>query len=121
MDFSSPTTELQDGFLFLQRLQYLQDRVFPLTALLKSTGAIIKTLRECEKRHRHRHLRHGEDKDFCSPVDGSHKLEVYEVQLQAHLMSTEVLEKRIQGTLKLVSTKRPFNDGCNKLLSTGCS
>ena len=119
MDFSSPTTELQDGFLFLQRLQYLQDRVFPLTALLKSTAAIISALREREKRHRT--LRHGDDEGLYNPVDGSHELETYEVQLQAHLMSTEVLEKRIQGTLKLVSSKPPFNGGCNYLLKAATS
>ena len=108
LDLSSRTTELQEGFLFLQRLQYLQDRVLPLTALLKSTGAIVKALTESEKLQRYFCL--GDDGRLCSSVKEPHSLKSYDVQLQAHLTSTKVLEKRIQGTLKLVSLELLFND-----------
>ena len=97
LDLSSRTIELQNGFDVLQSLQYLQDRVLPLAALMKSTGAIINALKE------NRHFCTSSEKIHSSVIDEANSPHFYEIQIQAHSISIELLEKRIQGTLKLVS------------------
>ena len=101
MDLSSPATELQNGFLILQKLQYLQDRVFPLTALLESSASTIGVLQASENRYR----KLDSDASNIAPeeVDWSDVFRSYEIQLQAHLLSVEVLKNRIKGSLRLVS------------------
>ena len=97
LDLSSRTIELQNGFDVLQNLQYLQDRVLPLAALMKATGAIINALKENRRAYA------SSEQIHSSVIDGAETPHFYEIQIQAHSISIELLEKRIQGTLKLVS------------------
>ena len=101
LELSDSNIELSNGFDFLQKLQYLEARVFPLSAWMKSTELIVDALKETEKPHQHDC--HGDDQTASTALSASHGLTSYKIQLHGHMISTEVLEKRIQGTLRLVT------------------
>jgi hypothetical protein len=85
----------------LQDVHNLQDKLLPLTPRLRSTLAIINSLKGYIKNLRERQL--------CTEelyVDIKNELEFYDVSLNGHLTSAALLEKRVQEILNLVSSSR---------------
>jgi hypothetical protein len=97
LDFSTEAHHKR-GLETLQSLHNLEDKVSPLSPRLDSMLATVKSLRD------------NEDvffpevaKSKVQPVIIADELRSYETRLQGHLASVELLEKRVQEILKLVS------------------
>jgi len=99
MEISSTTLDLPNGFDLLQKLQSLEDQVFPLTARLSSTMSILTALRDNES---HLELCQTKAKFQTKIRNLPYSIQTYEILLQGHLASTNVFRNRIQGTSKLV-------------------
>ncbi len=99
MEMSSATLDLQNSFYVLQKLQSLEDQVFPSIARLGSTMSILTALQDIENRR-------GTCEKYAKTQTQTQSLpcsvRTYEILLQGHLESTMVIKNRIQGTSKLV-------------------
>jgi hypothetical protein len=85
----------------LQDLHNLQDKVLPLLPRLRSTLATIASLKTYNQTLRSEESCKGE-----LSVEIADELEYYDVQVNGHLASVTLLEKRVQEILNLVRSRR---------------
>lgn len=101
LDFSNEE-HYSTGFNTLQDLHDLQDKVLPLSSRLRSTLATIVCLKEMNQLFREKGLLEVDQLD-----EMANEVRSYETRMHGHLASVELLEKRVQEILKLVS--RPLS------------
>ena len=94
LDFSNEAHDKR-GLETLQSLHHLEDKVLPLSARLRSILGTVRTLKQ------HKDIFFPEENREQS-INVADELRSYETQLQGHLASVELLEKRAQEILKLV-------------------
>jgi hypothetical protein len=96
LDFSRPE-DYSDGFKTLSRLQYLQERILPLSARFKTSTSTVSELQELNKLF-------CENEYYEKPrfVLLSNSLKSYNTKFHGHLVSIEALKSRVQGVLELV-------------------
>jgi hypothetical protein len=97
LDFSTEV-QFSKGLTFLQDLHDLQDRVLPLASKLRSTLTTIVSLKEMNQLFRKKEVLEVHQLDQMA-----NELRSYETRVKGHLASVELLEKRVQEILKLVS------------------
>jgi hypothetical protein len=97
LDFSTEV-QFSKGLTFLQDLHDLQDRVLPLASRLRSTLTTIVSLKEMNQLFRKKEVLEVHQLDQMA-----NELRSYETRVKGHLASVELLEKRVQEILKLVS------------------
>ena len=85
------------SFTTLQDLRHLEQKVIPLRASFQANLETIQVLETTNKEFR--------DAGFYNEggtVEQTNCLRIWASQLRGHLLSTKILEKRIQGVLSLV-------------------
>jgi chromosome segregation ATPase len=102
LDFSTEAHQKR-GLEALQSLHTLEDKVLPLSPRLSSLLATVETLREYEDI-----FFSGLSKEKDQLVIVQDELRSYETQLRRLLTNVELLEKRVQEILKLVSYRGLF-------------
>lgn len=96
LDFSRPE-DYSDGFKTLSKLQYLQERILPLSARFKTSAS---TVAELQQLNRTFHESEYYEKSRFLMLGNS--LNSYNAKYQGHLVSMDVLITRVQGILELV-------------------
>jgi len=96
LDFTKPE-HYTHGSALLSRLQHLQDNVLQVSARLKATKTTLSTLKEVNDSS----FAPASDKQDVESFGG--EIKIYETQVTGHLVSLELLQKRSQETLKMVS------------------
>jgi hypothetical protein len=96
-EFSGPK-DYKDGYKTLTQLQYLQERIFPLTARFDSSYAVTSQLLELVQTFE-REEYHNEE--LC--VAFTNNLRQFGSKYQGHTTSAKTLASRVRGLIKLVS------------------
>lgn len=96
LDFTKPE-HYTHGSALLSKLQHLQDKVLQVSARLKATKTTLSTLKEVNDSS----FAPASDKQDVESFGG--EIKIYETQVTGHLVSLELLQKRSQETLKMVS------------------
>jgi len=90
--------DYNSGFEILKQLQNLEDKVLPLSAHLRGTLLTIQSLQSANELFT--------SKGFYPTQDTaifSNELRAHETTLQGHILSIELLEKRIRGVLEMLA------------------
>lgn len=83
----------------LQDLQHLQERTMPLVAILKSTMATIATIKQTYALQ--------QNSDNPNRQNVLSELQSYESHIDGHLVSVQLIEKKLEEILNMVCIDRP--------------